>query len=206
MWLLLLIGLLSFSYQKDTTDYFIEFQTMYSKTYSSPEEFQYRLSIFEKNLELFDYHSKSDKLATYGINQFADLTPEEFKENYLKLYGERERINKNKDQSFLETNLLLNIEWDQAIKEKKFDWRDNIKGDRIEAQGSCWSCWAFVAVTNIEYQYFFKFGEMIRLSEQQLVDCDTLNFGCKGGLMTKTYEYIKQNGLMLVRILFLYFL
>ncbi|GKD73074.1 zinc finger, CCHC-type containing protein [Tanacetum coccineum] len=39
-------------------------------------------------------------------------------------------------------------------------------------------------------------GKSISLSEQQLVDCagDFDNFGCKGGLPSQAYEYIKYNG------------
>jgi C1A family cysteine protease len=37
-------------------------------------------------------------------------------------------------------------------------------------------------------------GQLIPLSEQQLVDCDKNNHGCHGGMMTETFRYIIQNG------------
>ncbi len=30
-----------------------------------------------------------------------------------------------------------------------------------------------------------------------LLDCDPVNDGCRGGLMTDAYDYIKKNGIML---------
>lgn len=32
------------------------------------------------------------------------------------------------------------------------------------------------------------------MAEQQLVDCDQSNYGCDGGLMTKAFVWLKDNG------------
>ena len=34
------------------------------------------------------------------------------------------------------------------------------------------------------------------MSEQQLIDCDKRNKGCRGGVMNKAYEYLMNNGMM----------
>jgi len=48
----------------------------------------------------------------------------------------------------------------------------------------------------MEAHHFLKYGELKNLSEQQLVDCagGFNNFGCRGGLPSQAFEYLKYNG------------
>ncbi len=51
---------------------------------SSNEEGLYRLSVFTQNYLIIEAHNANpENTYTMGINQFSDLTPEEFREIYL---------------------------------------------------------------------------------------------------------------------------
>lgn len=59
-----------------------------------------------------------------------------------------------------------------------------------------WCCWAFSTVAAVEGITQIKNGQLISLSEQQLLDYDQNNRGCDGGFMPTTFEYIMQNTLL----------
>jgi C1A family cysteine protease len=120
-----------------------------------------------------------------GINQFSDLTKEEFVQTYL---GEMDTEVKELDQPI---NAGFTVE---------VDWRTKGVVTKVKNQGQCGSCWAFAATASHEsYQVQFKSQpNTIDLSEQQLVDCSKgspyENNGCGGGYGVRGLEYIKDNG------------
>ncbi|GMS80620.1 hypothetical protein PENTCL1PPCAC_2795, partial [Pristionchus entomophagus] len=74
------------------------------------------------------------------------------------------------------------------------DWRDAGVVTAVKNQGTCGACWAFSTTGAIESQYAMKYAENISLSEQNLMDCSTQNYGCQGGNMAIAMQYIAQNG------------
>jgi cathepsin F len=47
---------------------------------------------------------------------------------------------------------------------------------------------------NVEGQWAIQKGQLLSLSEQELVDCDSLDNGCNGGLPSNAYESIMNMG------------
>ncbi len=61
----------------------------------------------------------------------------------------------------------------------------------FENKGSCGSCWAFSAIAPLEFQNYKATGNLVSLSEQQLIDCSPQ--GCEGGYTGTAYNYIINN-------------
>ena len=62
----------------------------------------------------------------------------------------------------------------------------------MKNQQNCGSCWAFSSTGSLEGQYFIATGELVSLSEQNLVDCASPT-GCSGGWMGNAFNYIRYN-------------
>jgi len=162
---------------------FTKFATKYGKTYPRPGLTEKRMAIFRRNLERINFLNQLNDGATYGINQFADFTPEEFEALYLNPM----------EASEVHAPEMQVTPVNDAPTE--FDWRTKGAVTRVKNQGSCGSCWAFSTTGNMEGQWFLSAHPMVELSEQQLVDCDReKDQGCQGGLMEDAFKYIIQAG------------
>jgi len=190
-----LISLIALSFSlTDDALIFSKFQNFIkenNKNYNNFEEFQQRFKAFKENLLNLSY-LKGLRFYKVGLNKFSDLTPTEFKKQYLTL--------KTKESGNLRGIMGPLIYDSKKEAPEVFDWRDEGAVGQIKDQGSCGSCWAFSAVANIEGIYYIKNKVLGNFSEQQLIDCDTLDQGCNGGFIENSFDYILKNGgIMLTR-------
>ncbi|OIT34043.1 PREDICTED: cysteine proteinase RD21A-like [Nicotiana attenuata] len=163
----------------------------HGKAYNGLREKGKRFEIFKDNVRFIKEHNNS-KNRTYelGLNRFADLTNEEYRAMFLGTRSDaRRRLVKSKNASHRYV-FRANEHLPESV-----DWRKKGAVAPIKDQGSCGSCWAFSTVAAVEGINQIVTGEMITLSEQELVDCDRIyNEGCDGGLMDYAFEFIISNG------------
>lgn len=125
-----------------------------------------------------------------GLNQFADLTDEEFEQRFTTL-----PVDRNQLKSLGNVNSINGLAGELP---DSIDWRDQSVVTPVKNQGDCGGCWAFSTTGTIESQVAIKTGKLISLSEQQLLDCDTaINMGCRGGVVQFAIDYAAENGLSL---------
>ncbi|KAI4333518.1 hypothetical protein L6164_018312 [Bauhinia variegata] len=159
----------------------------YGRVYKDANEKEARFKIFKDNVAHIEaFNSDGDKPYQLGINQFADLTNEEFKAQRSTYKG---HMCTTRTSSFKYENV--------TVLPTSMDWRQKGAVTPIKDQGQCGCCWAFSAVAAVEGITQLTTGKLISLSEQELVDCDRSNGnqGCGGGLMDNAFKFVQQNGL-----------
>lgn len=167
---------------------FINFQTKYNKNYETLKELTNRFQIFRENLRNIILHNLNQvQNFTMGINQFTDLTPEEFKAIYASGYNSYQSFGCNLVSIYETTNLPTSV-----------DWTSKGVVSSIRDQGQCGSCWAFATTANAESVWAIATGNLVDLSEEYLVDCATgigyYNMGCNGGNPDSAFKYMIKNG------------
>ncbi|CAM0902396.1 unnamed protein product [Alopecurus aequalis] len=160
----------------------------HDRSYNALGEYDRRFRAFRDNLDFVDAHNaRADVWFRLGMNRFADLTNAEFRAAYLgsavpsarrNVVGERYRI-----------------EGVEALPES-VDWREKGAVAPVKNQGQCGSCWAFSTVATMEGINKIVTGDLVTLSEQELVDCSRngQNSGCNGGIMDDAFDFITRNG------------
>lgn len=166
---------------------FSEWIYTHGRRYSSLEELMTRRSIYEANLNKIDTHNSGNHTWTMAVNKFADLTADEFKARFTGGYSDAKKDSKKKHGSFKQQSKDIPA---------SVDWRTQGAVTPVKNQQQCGSCWSFSSTGAIEGAWAITRGQLVSLSEQQLIDCSTAqgNQGCNGGMMDYAFEYVIQNG------------
>ena len=168
---------------------FASFRSEFGKKYSSPAELEYRLGVFQANLEVIEAHNAGSSTYTLEVNEFADLTYDEFAAKFLGVaedFSGSARCEKTGDEAL------------HMGDEKEVDWVKAGVVHPVKNQAACGSCWAFSSTGALESALaIFKGEKGLDISEQELVDCSRSygNGGCQGGLMHFAFDYILDKGI-----------
>ncbi|XP_002977050.2 ervatamin-B [Selaginella moellendorffii] len=158
----------------------------HGKSYSSDWEKARRLMIFSDTLAYIEKHNALPNTTfTLGLNKFSDLTNAEFRANY---------VGKFKPPRYQDRRPAKDVDVDVSSLPTSLDWRQEGAVTPIKDQGQCGSCWAFSAIASIESAHFLATKELVSLSEQQLIDCDTVDQGCQGGFPEDAFKFVVENG------------
>jgi len=167
---------------------FGDWKSQYGVSYKTAEEEALRMEIFKMNARRIVEHNSKGLGWTMALNQFADLSSDEFAARYIGGYL---AVPRRQNPVALE-----HLRVSPADLPASVDWEAAGAVTPIKNQGQCGSCWAFSTTGSVEGINEIKTGKLVSLSEQQLVDCSGSygNQGCNGGLMDYAFQYIIANG------------
>jgi len=163
-------------------------KSFHGKSYATESEEAMRKAIWRDNLKKITEHNSQGHSYMLAMNHFGDLTQNEFSFFYLGMPSYSLNQTKRSGSTYMEPS--------HVSLPTEVDWRKEGYVTGVKNQGQCGSCWAFSTTGSLEGQHFKKTGQLVSLSEQNLVDCSTSygNHGCRGGLMDNAFRYIKANG------------
>uniref|UniRef100_A0A914E2T5 Uncharacterized protein n=1 Tax=Acrobeloides nanus TaxID=290746 RepID=A0A914E2T5_9BILA len=182
----------------ETMRKFEEYKIKFGKKYNNQEEENQRYSTFKNQLEEIERLNRHEHLSNtiFGVNEFADMSDEEFKKMLLPIGS----VKKYKENSKFIKPLPQHLEKANGHSlddyPAHFDWREKGVVTPVKSQGNCGSCWAFATAATVESAYAIKYHELRNLSTQQLLDCDFSNGACDGGNVERAFRYVHEHGLM----------
>jgi len=119
----------------------------FNKVYESTEMFFHRFNAFKANLEYIQQRNTENITFTLGVNQFTDLTFDEYLATLTRPASNRMPVVEEED---IDISALPN----------DVDWRTKGAVQKVKDQGACGSCWAFSATAAVESITFIKSGTL----------------------------------------------
>lgn len=181
--------------ESEISESFQNFIVDYGKDYSTTEIYEERKKVFAFNYRrIIANNNHPGAEVILGVNEFADLTDDEFATLYLSTPSDNPECTVTKKArgfNFLKQNPKAEIE---------INWVNKGRVAPVKDQGNCGSCWTFAATCAIESAYAIKKNiNPILFAEQQLVDCCRPPIcphgaGCMGGIVHQAFYYVQERG------------
>jgi C1A family cysteine protease len=172
----------------------------FNKNYKNEEEKLHRFQVWLHNLDRISKHNSESKSFKMKLNQFGDLSEEEF-EQYVNKGGYKKKQTTPKRNLLSKTKTTTTTTTTKTpVVPTSVDWVASGKVTPVKDQGQCGSCWTFSTTGATECRVAIKTGVLNSLSEQQLVDCCNSNYGnyysqgCEGGDYEDGFAFVKANG------------
>ncbi|GBO45712.1 Cathepsin L1 [Araneus ventricosus] len=151
-------------FDPELNEHWENFKRVFGKNYARDEEVARRLT-WERRVNDVVRHNLRYDLGFHsyrkGINEYSDMEHDEF----VRVFnGFRRNVGKQNNASSWVSPSNIAVP-DQV------DWRDKGLVTPIKNQQQCGSCWAFSTTGSLEGQHKKKTGQLVSLSEQNLVDC-----------------------------------
>jgi cathepsin L len=162
---------------------FVQWMAVNNKSYENADEFKGRFKNFMKREKFITEHNKAGNNYTVGHNSRSDWTDEEWKSilTYVET-AEEDRV---------VTKLPISNDSTDPI-----NWVTKGMVNAVQDQGQCGSCWAFGSLQSVENRHAVATGDLLKFSEQHLVDCVTSCNGCNGGMEKDAYEHFENHDTM----------
>lgn len=168
----------------------------HGKSYGTHEEKSKRLRIWAENDERIEEHNQQQPPPTFtlGHNPYSDMNQYEFQRHFkLGDYSQEPPRTASVGETFQDFGRMT-----RGLKEDgptdEINWVGLGAVTDVKDQGFCGACWAFSTTGALEGAKFIRTGELVPLSEQNLLDCDHTDLGCNGGLMDNAFKFDEKSG------------
>ncbi|KAG8057770.1 hypothetical protein GUJ93_ZPchr0002g26399 [Zizania palustris] len=149
-----------------------------------------KYEVFKKNAKyVLDFNSNKGKPYKLGLNRFADMTLEEFKKKYTGAV--KPAVDAVKKAKIVKSKVAA------GNVPSSYDWRDYGAVTHVKDQGPCGSCWDFAGTAAVESINAIVTGNLLTLSEQQVLDCSGAGNCEEGGTTPGVFEYAMDTGITL---------
>ncbi|XP_006661546.2 zingipain-2-like [Oryza brachyantha] len=151
-----------------------------------------KFETFKKNARYInDFNKKENTTYELGLNKFADMTMEEFTSMYTGFKVDAATI------AAAEAAAALAPEPEEELLDvvpASWDWRQHGAVTAVRNQRPCGCCWAFTTVGAVEGAHAIATGQLLTLSEQQVLDCSGAG-DCIGGYPDRAIDFVAKQGI-----------